>query len=292
VVALCSGLVTIGRVFYEHASIDFGEAVNTRIDAGLRQPIEDIKATRTDVAEIKGKLETLSPLINDLLLERFKKSADLPQGEFQRNLPEIQNLLALARQRGVAVNPVLVRRMSEKLLNIKPRMPDFWPATAQLVNYRSSNGAPPKVLELASVKLPDCTDSEPQPMRITEVLGPHEANVSNALYETCRITLDSATDNERINSLLLGRFPRIAFKNCLVIYRGGQINFKLEWKGEVINMHVEGGPLLSVAMSGNTLQFENCLFEFTLEGVPPPVGQKVTEVLLAQNSNTLKLPHP
>jgi hypothetical protein len=290
--AVVVGFVGVGYKVWPHIESASGTWADARIAGQLKQPKEDLDKLGKDVSAIKTQLDTLKPLIDGMLLDRFRSAVTLPQGEFQSRLPEVQNLIGLARQRGVVVNPELVRRISEKLLSIKPRKPDFWPTSAQLVSYRSSNGAPSIVLQLATAKLQDCTDSEPQPMRITAVLSPREAKFSNALYENCRITLDSPTDNDRINSLLRGRFPRLTFRNCLVVYRGGQINLMLEWKGEVIGMQVEGKPPMTVKMSGNTMEFENCLLEFTVQGVPPPIGQKVTEVLLAQNTESLKLPHP
>jgi hypothetical protein len=267
-------------------------AVDPRVAEQLKQPTKDLSTLHDDVTTLKATLETLKPLIDGLLLERFKNVVALPKSEFQNKLPEVQNLIALARQRGVTVDAALTRRMSERLLSIKPRVPDFWPASAQLVSYKSSNGAASNVLNLASAKLADCTESEPAPMRITAVLSPQQAQVSNALYENCQITLDSPKDDERINSFILGKFPRIKFKNCLVVYRGGQINLKLEWRGEVIGFQIEGKPPMAMKMSGETMEFENCLFQFTIQGVPPPTGQEVTAVLLAQNSDTLRLPRP
>jgi hypothetical protein len=82
------------------------------------------------------------------------------------------------------------------------------------------------------------------------------------------------------------------FKNCLVIYRGGPINLILAWKGELAPISIGGKPSVGVSLSGNALEFEKCLFQFTVQGVPSPTGREVTESLLAQNSDTLTLPHP
>lgn len=293
---ILSIVLCVGGALYkhhlDHEDEDFGYRVDARVDKKLGDTSKKLGEMNDKLTTIDAKLTTLQPLIEDLIKHEMDKAASLPQSEFKKNLPAMEHLVSAARNQGVRVNPEVVRRLGEKLLNIQSRGPDFWPTSAQLVSYRSSNNAPSNVLQLASAILPNCTDSEPQPMRIAEVLSAHEARISLALYEDCRITLDSPTDDERINSFIVGKFPRIKFKNCLVIYRGGQITLKLEWKGEVIGLQMKGRPPMTIKMSGNTLEFEKCLFEFTFQGVPPPVGQQVTEVLLAQNSDTLKLPHP
>jgi hypothetical protein len=145
---------------------------------------------------------------------------------------------------------------------------------------------------LASANLPNCTDSDPKPAVIAEVPNPHAFKFKGATYENCRVTLDSEKDDERINSFLNTRFPTINFKNCLIVYRGGKIDLILAWNEHSFTLQVEGNPPMPSVFSGNTLAFEDCLFDFSVRGVPPPVGQAVTETLLAQNASTLKLPHP
>jgi hypothetical protein len=272
-----------------HIREDSDYALNEKIDAKLKQPIADIGIARSDISQIKG---TLDGLIKGIVFDRFAKSARLPQEEFNRKLPDIQNLISLAKQEGVSVDPALVHQVGQKLLNVRPRLPDFWSTSAQLVSYKSSNGASQKIQELASVSLPDCTDSEPKSAAITEVPDPHTFKFKGATYENCRVTLDSKKDDERINSLLNTRFPVLTFKNCLIVYRGGTIELILAWNQHPVTLKVEGHPPMPTVISGNTLAFEDCLLDFTVRGIPPPIGQEVTETLLAQNASTLKLPHP
>lgn len=291
--AILVGSLSLGYKIWPHIESASSSWVDGRIAGQLKQPGEKLDKLDKDVSAIKVQLDTLNPLINGLLLQRLSNSAALPQRQFEQRLPDIKKLIALAQERGVKADPSLLGRVSQKLLNINPRAPDFWPVSAELVSYRSSNGATSNILQLASAKLPDCTDSLPQPMKVAEVLNEHQIRLSRGLYENCRITLDSAQDNDRLNSYLLNAVPLITFKHCLVLYNGGAVHLILAWKNTVETFRIEGHPPVSVSnFSGNALEFEECLFSFRITSVPPPTGQQLTETLLAQNSTTLKLPHP
>jgi hypothetical protein len=148
-------------------------------------------------------------------------------------------------------------------------------------------------MELAEASLPNCTDKLPAPIKVLEVTNNgHTVKMAGARYENCQITLDSAHDDERINTVLTNKYPWITFGHCLVIYRGGPVNLLLTWSGQVVKL----GPLehpedaLSMSLYGNTIEFENCLLDFSVRGAPPKTGQELTASLLTQNTAILKLP--
>jgi hypothetical protein len=133
--SVISGIILLGAIWpvlsfiSSHIREDFGYAVGARIDAKLKEPIAEINVARGDISEIKGKLDGL---IKGIVFDRFDKSANLSQKEFNRKLPEIQSLISLAKQQGVSVDPALVHRVGQKLLSVQPRAADFWstgPAT-------------------------------------------------------------------------------------------------------------------------------------------------------------------
>ena len=89
------------------------------------------------------------------------------------------------------------------------------------------------------------------------------------------------------------RNPSLTFKHCLVVYRGGAINLILSWKNRPVKGGVPGKQITEGAASvPNTLGFEDCLFDFSFQGVPPPNGQQIAEDLLAQNGNTITFMRP
>ena len=128
---------------------------------------------------------------------------------------------------------------------------------------------------------------------VAAVLAPDKITVNRALYQNCQITLDSERDDQRINALLLhGESIFITFSHCLVIYRGGRINLNIEWKN-LKNVHYALDGEMgkgTVNFSGNTLEFADCLFDFSIPSAPSERSQALTKSLLAQNTNTLTLP--
>jgi len=127
-------------------------------------------------------------------------------------------------------------------------------------------------------------------MRITKVIDPHKFEISEGLYENCVFTLDSARDDDRINAILSGSTPLLKFKHCTIIYKGGPVNLILAWKNQTIPMQFGGGQVVNTAFNQSTLNFENCIFVFSIPNAPPPSGEQITRTLLAQNGPTLVLP--
>jgi hypothetical protein len=71
------------------------------------------------------------------------------------------------------------------------------------------------------------------------------------------------------------------------------VNLILSWDTRRVKVNVQGQPPTSaVVFAHNTLWFDECLFDFSLQGAPPPMGQQIAETLLAQNGNAVALPHP
>jgi hypothetical protein len=237
----------------------------------------------------------------------LQSQASLPQSEFEKALPEIRSVVADARKDRISVPPTVIEGLRSKLLASNSQAPDFWPTVSEFVSYRSSlsyyagagqiSPVPPMKMYYSSARLlPNCTDSLPKPMRVTDVLSPNEAVNSRGLYENCRFVLDSPTQDQTLNGILRRSTPVITFKNCIVEYRGGEINLILAWDKEPFTWTLVGtGPkdpskILHVTVSGPAIQFENCLFIFLFQNPPPPNGQRFSTTLLAENTNSVALP--
>jgi hypothetical protein len=115
--------------------------------------------------------------------------------------------------------------------------------------------------------------------------------MANAYYQNCRLTLDSARDDERINSLVRSKFPTIEFRNCLIVYRGGEFALIL-WS------HVQAAPLHMLTANGKgaelnydgpSLQFISCQFDFSVSNQVPQRGKETLQTLLTQNGPSLAL---
>lgn len=58
-----------------------------------------------------------------------------------------------------------------------------------------------------------------------------------------------------------------------------------------MRMNIQGDTKsIDLSMSDSTLLFEDCLFDFSFQTVPPPQGQEIMQALLSQTESTLALP--
>lgn len=266
--------------------------IDARVDTKLVDVNKTLGEVKTQLTTIETTLNTLHPFIEDLVRREMDKAAALSPTDFQKRLPAVKNLLSVARGQGIAVNQNILNRLGSKFLRVPANSQEFWQASAELVSYRSFNAASPQSRQLESTVLPNCADGPPAPMRIAQVLGPQKAILQRALYENCRLTLDSEQDAQHINAFLQSA-PLITFKHCLILYRGGTIGLNLTWawNQQSIDLQIEGRTEpVHPQINGNAFEFEDCLFIFSIDKVPPPSGRETTRSLLAQTESPIKLP--
>jgi|CZKH01.1.fsa_nt_gi hypothetical protein len=207
----------------------------------------------------------------------------------------MRHLVAVAQNQQITVDPKIVGRLADNLNSVKSDVPEFWPAVGELISYRSFNFNQ-SILGLLAKPLPDCLDLDPGPMIITAVQSPTQMTVSKPVYRDCRLTLDSPEDDERLNKLIKEKYPLIVFNHCLIVYRGGQINLFLKWTGQHMRMGIfpkpnsEATTVVDTTYNGDALTFDQCLFDFRLQGTPSESGQKVAQGLLAQNKAIIAIP--
>jgi len=170
--------------------------IEHQVNGSLIQPLQQIEQMGKDIAGINGTLKAWSPLITPQV---FNKSLVLPPSQFKKALSELKAVVANARKQDVRVPSQIIRGLQTKLLGTTRSAPDFWPTAAEFVSYRSFNGASPETQQLGSANVPNCADSPPSRMKITAVPDSHTIKMSTGVYENCRITLDSAQDDDRIN---------------------------------------------------------------------------------------------
>ncbi len=256
----------------------------------------------TQIVDYGKKLTAIETKLTVLGLQ---SQASLPQSTFDKTLPDLRSVVATARKENVRVPPKVIEGLQSKLLAADSTAPEFWPTVAEFISYRSFVLSTPLTYPPSKrpwghanviATLPNCTDSFPKPMTIKEVLSPNEAVNNRGLYDNCRFVLDSATQDQTLNTILRGNTPLITFKNCLIEYHGGEISLILAWDKEPFTWTLVGrGPqdpskILHVTVSAPAIQFENCLFIFEFQNSPPPNGQRLSATLLAENSTSVSFP--
>jgi hypothetical protein len=277
----------------------FNQDVDGRVKSVLNEP-NGVQQTLTDiqktVTETKTKLETLEPFIQDIVRHQFDNAANLTPKTLGQRLPAIRHLVAVAQNQQITVDTQVVGRLADNLHSVKSDAPEFWPAVGELINYRSFNFNQ-SILELLTKQLPDCLDTDPGPAIIAAVQSDTQMTVTKPVFRDCRLTLDSASDDERLYKLVKEKYPLVVFSHCLIVYRGGQINLFLKWTGQQhIRMGIfpkgqaETNNVVDWTPNGDALTFDQCLFDFRLQGPPSESGQKVAQGLLAQSTAIIGIP--
>jgi hypothetical protein len=89
----------------------------------------------TDIAEIKGKLEVLDPLIQKLTAQRIDEAARLNSKELTAHLPELKHLAVIAKKENMVLKPETVEKLGSKLVNDGGG--NAWDAALAFLDYRS-----------------------------------------------------------------------------------------------------------------------------------------------------------
>jgi hypothetical protein len=268
--------------------------VENAVSNGVGPVNEKISAINEKLAVLTTRMEFLKADVSKNLPQAMKQSLQ-QTGDLELGLKTVAALATEAQERRVTSDPKEIAEVVRDLVSIKVRNSDFWRASTSLLNYRSFDVSPKQTASLSTANLQDCTTSDPAPMTVTEVSPSPIGGVkrlSNAYYENCRFTLDSAEDDRRINSIVVNKFPTIEFRHCLIVYRGRDFSL-ITWT------QIEHAPLVAltgkgsgarVSYNGPSLQFVECLFDFSVSEPMPERGKEITEALLAQAGPSLTLP--
>jgi hypothetical protein len=122
VVTVVTLLYMVGQDVAHHISADFHDAIRNEIADQFKQhdTSKDLQQLQNDVAEIKGKLSILAPFIQELTRKRLEETKKLSAETLKSRLPELKNLVSLAQQEQVKVNPAVMRDVSKELLAVQP----------------------------------------------------------------------------------------------------------------------------------------------------------------------------
>jgi hypothetical protein len=281
------------KYYLDHKDEDFNNRLDRRISfqldksGGISETLRDVK-TKVDKAD--GIITTLGPFVQDIVKHQFEAASKLPEATLRERFPAMQHLLAVANNQQVKVDATTITRLSAKLNVISSNTPNFWPVAAEFINYRSQVSTA-NFEDLLRPDLPNCIDHDPTPMQVTDA-SPNKVTIANAYYQDCRFTLDSASDDAKINWILNYKAPALTFKHCLIVYRGGSFSLVVHITNRPSDLQVVGKPQTSIltTWTGDTLYFENCLFNFSLPNSPPKQGQEFTKQLLSKNGPIHEIP--
>jgi hypothetical protein len=239
---------------------------------------------------VAGMGKNVATVQSAIAKQTITTASTLPESEFKTVLPDLASAIGVTRQQRVKVSPKVISDLQQHLTATDAdTTPSFWPAASEFISYKSFNSASWAIPS----SLPTCTDSYPAPSTVT-ILSPTKATINPSVYENCRFTIDSPTEDEQLNEIIQKRLAVIIFKHCVIVYRGGPINLiinldkhNVPWQQGTPENYTESTVDVSVR---NAVQFEDCIFDFVLRGAPPAPGRKLTEFLLANTDRTISFP--
>ncbi len=248
-------------------------AFEATTDQSLKGIQGDIVGIKTDVAKLNLAL-----------------SASKPIAQFKASLPELHSSLTVAQKQNVKVSPTLIADLQSKLATVGPDAPNYWPAAADFVSYRSFNNAtwsPP-------ANLPNCRDTQPSTTTLQnnfQMNGkPQKLETKMMGYHDCQFAFDSMLDGNWLNTLI-DRKAAVFFKTCVILYSGGSIIARLDLAHQtrVVDSVADGTHSMTVSIS-DSFQFEDCVFELSVQPSPTQQAKALTALLFTQNTSKITLP--
>jgi hypothetical protein len=118
-----------------HLQNDLKNDVKIEVAEQLKEPLQDLHKMAADIAEIKGKLEVLDPLIQKLTAQRLTEAERLDSKELLARLPELKSLATFAKKESVTIKPETVEKVGKKLIEVGS--PDAWHTALDFANYKS-----------------------------------------------------------------------------------------------------------------------------------------------------------
>ncbi|MGF7179667.1 hypothetical protein [Tunturiibacter psychrotolerans] len=229
-------------------------------------------ATETRLSAIEKTLEGIN---HKQIAQDLTNHAVLPLDQFGQSLSSLSSSIATAREQKVLVSQSVIGDIKTKLIATNHSSPDYWPAAAQVVNYRSQSE-----VGWDRINLPACSEKD---LKFT-VTGDRPMPDSDNLREfthgpitlhNCALILDSPEAQSLISRGL--SIADVNFDNCVILYNGGPITFKPIAYSSTI-------PPLTTAK----LNFMRCVFILKLNSSPPAPVQRLTTELLAANTDIVR----
>jgi hypothetical protein len=130
------------------------DGLNAAIEKELQKPqgvIDKLNTIKQTTDELKTTLGTLQPFIHDVIQHQFENVAKLPTGDLIPRIPALRNLVAVAENQNVTVDPHIVTEVGRKLVDASRQNAEAWDAVLRWVEYKSFNNN-------TSSLLPDTTN--------------------------------------------------------------------------------------------------------------------------------------
>jgi len=137
IMAACSFLLAGFVAYTVHSAGDMKTQVTLEVASQLKDPTAKIGTISSDIAEMKGKLEVLDPLIRGLATKHLSEAVSLNLKELLARLPELQATVLSAKQGGIKIQPDVIKQLGMKLVDVGGQNVSSWNAAMDFLAYRS-----------------------------------------------------------------------------------------------------------------------------------------------------------
>lgn len=120
-----------------HLENDQKNEITLEVGNQLKEPLAKMGETNTRLAAIEGSLGSLKPFIHDVISHQFESASKLPTGALIERIPALKDLLLVAKDQNVRVNPKIVAHTGAKFIDSSSQNAAAWGAALDLLNYRS-----------------------------------------------------------------------------------------------------------------------------------------------------------
>lgn len=193
----------------------FGTFVGVAIIVGTQWTAYVEFRTTTNMT-IGGIEKRLTSMEGQLAKTVVTSHASLNPAQFVRTLPDLGPSLATIRQQKVSVPRDIISSIRDELMATDSNSPGFWPATAELVNYRSPTIGNPQN---------DCAQTKPEHLIWKQLDHPGAVGTpppDQVKFSNCRLDLDLPFPASVISPTQTDAVS-IVCEYCKITYSGGKI---------------------------------------------------------------------
>lgn len=255
-----------------HVRSDMKSDITIETQSQLKDPLKQLSDMSGDLREIKGKLEVLDPLIQEMMLKRLSEVKKFTSTDVDSHLAELKGLVQAAKATHTSLDVRDVQTVGEKVVNASKNSPDAWGVALDYLSYRTFINSRPS--------LPGEPVLQPQS---GHSLFQAPKNVLN--QGTAKLSFVGVTDSPNnaqfraINEpdLNASKKTNVAF---LILDDGDLLLDGVYMKNVIVeNSHViyRGGPVVL-----QNVTFVNCTFDVVRQAA----GQDFAEKLLGPTTAT------
>jgi hypothetical protein len=274
--ALSIILAAFGALFaywLNHHTEWWNQGVDARVGVVLEKPggvQKTLDKVNDTVNRTDEKLKTLEPFIQDVIKHQFENVSKLPTGALIPRIPALDNLVAVAKNQNVTVDPNIVTEVGTKLVDASGQNAETWNAVLRWLEYKSFNNS-------FSSSLPDTTN-------VAEFRDKYVINIpGGAVPPTFSlkglVSADIAAETGYIGKE--GRNKGMTSGPEWIIAEGGTVGLDGLYLRNVVfhNVHIKyfGAPLIM-----KNVYFIDCTFDMNVE----PKTRQFAIALLAPTPST------